>query len=103
MSAQPEYREHPADALTERDLALLDFEREWAERRGPKDSAIRSHFGVSAARYYQMLYSLIDSPIVLAYDPMLVRRLQRLREARSTARTTRTFRAQPSNEQDRFF
>lgn len=88
---------HPAqpssDELDELALRVLDFERAWASRIGPKDAAIRSEFSIPAARYYQMLYALIDSPAALRSDPLLVRRLQRLRDARSRARAARTFRS----------
>jgi hypothetical protein len=87
---------HPApsasDGLDELALRVLDFERAWASRIGPKDAAIRSEFSIPAARYYQMLYALIDSPAALRSDPLLVRRLQRLRDARFRARAARTFR-----------
>jgi hypothetical protein len=88
---------HPAqptsDELDELALRVLEFERAWASRIGPKDAAIRSEFSIPAARYYQMLYALIDSPAALRSDPLLVRRLQRLRDARSRARAARTFRS----------
>jgi hypothetical protein len=88
---------HPAqptsEELDELALRVLDFERAWASRIGPKDAAIRSEFSIPAARYYQMLYALIDSPAALRSDPLLVRRLQRLRDARSRARAARTFRS----------
>ena len=80
------------DQLDELSVRVLDFEREWASRVGAKDAAIRSEFSIPAARYYQMLYALIDSPVALRSDPLLVRRLQRLRDARSRARAARTFR-----------
>lgn len=105
MSAQPELADgtgdHPGTLLSERDHALLDFERDWVEGRGPKESAIRTRFGIPAARYYQLLHTLIDSPIALAYDPMLVRRLQRIRAARSSARSARRFRTTSPTDQDR--
>lgn len=84
------------DELSER---LLAFERVWASRVGAKDAAIRAEFSIPAARYYQMLYALIDSPVALRSDPVLVRRLQRLRDARSRARAARTFRTD-TNDQD---
>ena len=88
---------HPAqpssDELDELARRVLDFERASASRIGPKDAAIRSEFSIPAARYYQMLYALIDSPAALRSDPLLVRRLQRLRDARSRARAARTFRS----------
>ena len=83
----------PSDDLDELALRVLDFERAWASRIGPKDAAIRSEFSIPAARYYQMLYALIDSPAALRSDPLLVRRLQRLRDARFRARAARTFRS----------
>ena len=73
-------------ALLPRDRELLDFERGWWQHRGPKDRAIRERFGFSAARYQQLLNRLIDHPAALAYDPMLVRRLRRLRDQRRRRR-----------------
>lgn len=75
----------PAE-LSERDERILDFERKWAGRLAAKDHAIRSQFGISPARYYQVLSRLIESPAALAYDPMLVRRLLHRRDERATAR-----------------
>src|SRR5688500_16232856 len=46
-------------ALSDRDRAVLDFEREWTGRRGGKGRAIQAVFGFSAARYYQLLTSLV--------------------------------------------
>jgi Protein of unknown function (DUF3263) len=73
-------------ALDERSLAILDFERAWWMTPGTKQRAIRAQFGLSVARYHQLLNGLIDRPEALAYDPMLVRRLRRLREARRKKR-----------------
>lgn len=92
MPAVNPARDAPEPELDELGLRMLDFERRWASQVGAKDAAIRSEFGIPAARYYQMLYALIDSPVALRSDPLLVRRLQRLRDARSRARAARTFR-----------
>ena len=81
-------------------IRMLDFERAWATRVGAKEAAIRAEFSIPAARYYQMLYALIDSPVALRSDPLLVRRLQRLRDARSRARAARTFRTDTTIDQD---
>ena len=94
----PTPRPRRADELDELSLRMLDFEREWASRVGAKDAAIRAEFSIPAARYYQMLYALIDSPVALRSDPLLVRRLQRLRDARSRARAARTFRTDISDQ-----
>ena len=94
MGAQAE-PQHPADstlpALSERDAAVLDFERQWWKHAGAKEEAIRDVFGLSAARYYQVLNTVIDSPAAVRHDPMLVKRLHRARDARTQARAARTF------------
>ena len=79
-----------ADGLSDRDAAILAFERQWWRHAGAKEQAIREEFGLSAARYYQLLGALIDRPEALRHDPMLVKRLLRLREARMAARHART-------------
>jgi Protein of unknown function (DUF3263) len=68
---------------------ILDFERQSPRATVPKQLAIRRRFGVSPARYYQSLFRLIDRPEALQYDPMLVQRLRRLREARRATRFAR--------------
>ncbi|MEN0083252.1 MAG: DUF3263 domain-containing protein [Leifsonia sp.] len=85
-----EHESSEADGLSERDAAILAFERQWWRHAGAKEQAIREEFGLSAARYYQLLGALIDSPAALRHDPMLVKRLLRLREARLAARHART-------------
>ncbi len=73
-------------ALTERDRAILDFERGWWREPGPKEHAIRQRFGLSATRYYAVLSGLLDDPDALGYDPLSVRRLRRRRDGRRRAR-----------------
>lgn len=65
--------------LNERDIHILNFEREWTRHDGAKEEAISSQFQVSTARYYQMLNAVIDTPDAAKHDPMLVSRLQRNR------------------------
>jgi Protein of unknown function (DUF3263) len=76
----------PNEGLLPRDRDILDFERRWWQQQGPKERAVRERFGFSAARYQQLLNRAIDLPEALAYDPMLVRRLRRLREQRRRRR-----------------
>lgn len=78
-----------ASELSERDRAILEFERRWWKYAGAKESAIREQFDMSATRYYQVLNAIIDQPAALAHDPMLVRRLRRLREERQRQRSAR--------------
>lgn len=75
--------------LSERDQEILAFERQWWKYAGAKEQAIRELFDMSATRYYQVLNALIDRPEALAVDPMLVKRLRRLRSARQRARSAR--------------
>jgi hypothetical protein len=75
--------------LTERDGAMLDFERQWWKYAGAKEQAVREKFDMSSTRYYQVLNALIDTPAALAADPMLVKRLRRLRSGRQRARAAR--------------
>jgi hypothetical protein len=75
------------DGLTERERQVLAFERRWWRHAGAKEQAIRDLFDVSSTRYYQMLNGLLDNPAALAHDPVLVKRLRRLRATRTRART----------------
>ena len=40
-------------ALTDRDRAILNFERSWWTEAGPKDTAIRERFELSGTRYWR--------------------------------------------------
>ena len=73
-------------ALSDRDRDILDFERTWWTEARSKELGIRERFELSPTRYYQVLNELLDSPDAMAYDPLLVRRLRRLRERRRRAR-----------------
>lgn len=76
-------------SLTDLESRILEFERSWWRFAGAKESAIKENFDLSAPRYYQILNDLIDRQEALEASPMLVKRLRRLREARTSARTTR--------------
>ena len=76
----------PEMPLSERDQAILDFERSWWAEPGPKELAIRQRFDLSATRYYQVLGALLESPDAVEYDPLVVRRLRRMRDRRRRAR-----------------
>jgi len=72
--------------LSERERAILDFERSWWQQPGRKDDAIRETFGLSASRYRQLLSALIGRPDADDFDPLVVRRLRRDRDLRRRAR-----------------
>ena len=75
--------------LGERDQEILEFERQWWKYAGAKETAIRESFDMSATRYYQVLNALIDRPEALEADPLLVRRLRRMRAERQRVRSAR--------------
>jgi hypothetical protein len=79
------------DQLTDLQFAVLSFEANWQSHSAAKEEAIREVFGFPAARYYQVLNSVIDLPAAVRHDPMLVGRLQRSRDARANARASRAF------------
>jgi hypothetical protein len=76
--------------LTDRDRAILAFEAEWRRHAGAKEEAIRADLELSPARYYQLLGRLIDTADAQEHDPMLVKRLRRLRDASRGARAARS-------------
>ncbi len=73
-------------SLTDRDRAILDFERSWWAEPGVKETAILERFELSASRYYQILSELLDDAEAMQYDPLLVRRLRRMRDTRRRVR-----------------
>ena len=81
------------DGLTDRERDILELERREWRSPGEKELAVRTELGLSSARYYQVLNALLDSPEALRADPMLVKRLRRIRDARVHARRVRRFRA----------
>ncbi|WP_068205341.1 DUF3263 domain-containing protein [Isoptericola dokdonensis] len=75
--------------LTDRDREILAFEKQWWKYAGSKEQAVRELFDMSATRYYQVLNALIDTPGALEHDPILVKRLRRMRATRQRSRTAR--------------
>ncbi|QUW19869.1 DUF3263 domain-containing protein [Agrococcus sp. Marseille-Q4369] len=69
-------------AREQRIRRVLDFEGGWTSHGGAKARAIRAEFGWTTTRYYQVLDGLLETPEALRHDPMLVRRLLRVREGR---------------------
>jgi hypothetical protein len=75
-------------SLSELELRLLEFERTWWRHAGSKESAIKELFNLTPPAYYQMLNNLIDRNEALLAEPILVKRLRRIREARSASRSS---------------
>ena len=68
--------------LTERDMAIIEFERSAWKSSETKQKSIRQTFSISPARYYQLRDSLLDKPEAVQFDPMVIKRLQRDRKVR---------------------
>ena len=84
---RPDAGQAEESSLSDRDREIL--ERHWWKYAGAKETAVRDKFDMSSTRYYQVLNALIDRPEALAADPLLVRRLRRLRAARQRQRSAR--------------
>jgi hypothetical protein len=82
--------------LSQQDIDILDFERSWWKHAGVKEQAIKERFEMSATRYYQILNDLLENPEALAHDPILVKRLKRLRTYRQRQRVARLLGAEYS-------
>jgi len=83
--------------LGKRDLAILDFERSWWKHAGAKEEAIRECFDLSATRYYELLNDLLENPAAEVHDPILIKRLRRLRTYRQRQRVARLLGAEYSS------
>lgn len=78
-------------SLTEQQIAILDFEAAWLGSESTKEQAVLKEFDLTLARYYQFLGYLLDLPAALMYNPLLIRRLQRIRDSHMTERSLRLF------------
>ena len=72
-----------ATGLSELEIKLLEFERNWWRHAGSKESAIKELFNLTPPAYYQLLNNLIDRQEALMAQPILVKRLRRIRETRT--------------------
>ena len=79
-----------SSGLSELELKMLEFERTWWRHAGAKESSIKELFNLTPPAYYQMLNNLIDRPAALMAEPLLVKRLLRVRQQRTAARSSST-------------
>jgi hypothetical protein len=68
---------------------IVDFEAQRWTHRGDKEQAIVDTFDFSPTRYYALLADALDEETVLAYSPVLVNRLRRIRDRRAEQRVLR--------------
>lgn len=76
------------NGLTKLEIEMLDFERTWWRYAGVKESSIKELFNLTPPAYYQLLNNLIDRNEALLAEPILVKRLRRLRDSRTTLRSS---------------
>ena len=67
---------------------MLEFERSWWRHAGVKESSIKELFNLTPPAYYQLLNNLIDREAAVLAEPILVKRLRRLRDSRTQARSS---------------
>ena len=80
---------NPATAgLSEFEVKMLEFERLWWRHAGVKESSIKELFNLTPPAYYQLLNNLIDREAAVLAEPILVKRLRRLRDSRTVARSS---------------
>ena len=77
-----------SSGLSELELKMLEFERTWWRHAGAKESSIKELFNLTPPAYYQMLNNLIDREAALMAEPLLVKRLLRVRQQRTSARSS---------------
>ena len=72
--------------LTDRQKSDPRFRTTWWTLDGAKDALINERFQCSAETYYGELNAALEHDDALTYDPLVVRRLRRLRDRRRRAR-----------------
>jgi hypothetical protein len=71
--------------LSDRERRVLELERGWWKHGATKAEAVREQVGMTLAEYHPFLNALLDRPEALEHDPLLVKRLRRLRATRRGA------------------
>lgn len=79
----------PAPGLTDEALAMLRLAGQYWRNGSAKDQAVRDRFGISPTRFHQRINALLPNPAAMAAEPLIVRRLQRIADARRRMKTTR--------------
>jgi hypothetical protein len=82
-------------ALSTRERSILDLERDWWLSSPTKERAIRERLGCSPATFYAALRRLAGSPEARAYDPLVMKRLERRIARRRRARLSGGTAVQP--------
>lgn len=73
--------------LTDLDIRILEFERQWFRYTGARENAIVEAFDMSPTRYHQRLVALLDDAAAFEANPVLINRLRRVRDERRRRRS----------------
>ncbi|QAU07196.1 DUF3263 domain-containing protein [Gordonia phage Asapag] len=68
--------------MTDDDRRMLDLAGQRWNYAGSLEQMVRDEFGISLTRFWQRVNALIDTEEALAYSPVVVNRLRRLRTRR---------------------
>lgn len=83
-----------SNVLTEREKDILDFEQSWWSLSVPREQAVRDRFQLTETEYDELLEVLIATEAALEAEPLLVRRLRRMKDRRRQEHVARRTAAQ---------
>lgn len=75
--------------MTDDEKRMLDLAGQRWNYPGSLEQRVRDEFGISLTRFYQRVNQLVDTEEALAYAPITVNRLRRLRGGRGVSRAAR--------------
>lgn len=75
--------------LAESDRAVLDLAARTYRHEGAREQAVHDELGMTATRFYQRVNVLLDNPDAYVAEPVLIKRLRRVRQARQADRSAR--------------
>ena len=83
-----------SSGLSEREKDILDFEQSWWSLSIPREQAVRDRFQLTETEYVELLELLIATEAALEAEPLLVRRLRRMKDRRRQEHVARRTAAQ---------
>ena len=83
-----------SSVLTEREKDILEFEQSWWSLSIPREQAVRDRFELTETEYVEVLEMLIATEAALEAEPLLVRRLRRMKDRRRQEHVARRTAAQ---------
>lgn len=78
--------------MTDDEIRMLELAGARWRYAGSLEHVVRTELGMSLTRFWQRVSGLLDREDALAFDPVTVNRLRRLRDRGLTARRSRPYR-----------